>query len=1406
MLSYRTRIASFVFAFLFIAGGLSGLVFYVINSFESTLDAIYNDFNHDMQYDKLLVDVSTLSYSAKTVAMSRNATDLKDFEENKRELEKVLSSIMWMSDETESSNTFKSAIHEFIKNADKVASFGKGGSRAARVAATEKLLEAEFNISNIVTTMHFESMFSMAEKLRKGHKARAATAFYIYGFIAFCLVSCAFLLIYMRRAVERPTDIILEATGRVSSGDLRYRIQEKRTDEFGLIFNRFNHMVESLDMSKQIVERRLNITQLILAMGTLTSKGRTLADVLSKISSLVSEMLSKDVFAIFVHDKESMSYNLSACLSSPESMEGAMLFVEDSSLVKRVVETREPFVLKPGSDDTSIGELAGRSTCFIVTPALHEDEVLGFVVIGAGDEGECDSEEIDTAKVIAATVGVMIRNHTLHEETTARLSQLSMVFELAKDITSLYEPKELLDTISRGVVDLIHSRGCIIRLMEGDSLVPKSISGEGMGSFAYEAMPVGRGVPGWVASNGKPMIVDDVEALSEEMKFQIAARKTALVVPMIKDDVIIGTLGIVDKMDAEEQTTKFSKSDMKLAEGFASISALAIDKALTHEHGIMVAAEMERTEKRMGMLFDNVQVGIITLDENYIIKTANKYVERWADMHAEDMLNKDARQVFHKEGDESFICPHCAAKATFDEGGIYSVNMSKGLNYAELSSYPLKDEHGRIKEAIVVINDTTARVLYEEDIMGLYREVMQANEYIESLIKNSADAIVTTDLKGTVQTWNPAAEEVYGYRRAEVTGSFLPYVPEVDIGKEQESIERIRKGEVLKLETFRKHMDGGIIEASMTLSPIKDISGEIIGISHISRDITDKKRVEKELIRRNQELSRLFFISSAMRGTLDLDRVLHMVLVTVTMSDGLGFNRAVLFLVDEEMMSLSAQLGVGPSNSNEAHKIWHDLAEEGRSLREIMNEIEEGPLEPESLLMKLGVSIEIPLSADSALALSAREKKVINLTGGDGDVPVDVEIRQKLDSDIYACVPLLSRGHVIGVLWVDNKYNRKAITDEDMKFLAGFADQVASAIEAARLFTKVSLAEAELENIFSSISDMVYFTDRNYTIKNVNQAVLDKVGLERDEVVGRKCYQVFHGMDEPWPACPHHKTVETLSPYVLEVEDEFLKGTFISSTAPMFSHDREFMGTVHVVRDISELKELREKLQSVERKAALGEVAAKVAHEIRNPLVSVGGFARRLEGKLDGTMKEYASIIATEAYRLEVILKDILSFVREVRMQKKVVDLNDVVSGILNLMEGEFRAAGNKVEVRLEEEGVFMNIDPDRVREAILNIVVNANQAVQGGTITVSTYREGDRGVLVIEDTGQGVSEDAKEHIFDPFFTTRNTGTGLGLAVTKRIVEENDGSIETDIRPFGSGAVFRVYLPIEEGEHENTGS
>jgi len=681
------------------------------------------------------------------------------------------------------------------------------------------------------------------------------------------------------------------------------------------------------------------------------------------------------------------------------------------------------------------------------------------------------------------------------------------------------------------------------------------------------------------------------------------------------------------------------------------------------------------------------------------------------------------------------------------------------------------------------------------------QRVTEIRENLESIIEDFPDAIVTFGLDGIVTSWNRGAEKMYGFSKEEAIGRFLPFVPGFLIEAEKEIIKRISNGEVLKdFETVRQRKDGSVLDASLTISPIKDTEGRIIGAICISMDISEKKRIEKELVKRNQELSRLFFISSAMRGTLELDRLLRMILTAVTMSDGLGFNRAILFLVDDNKGLLKGAMGVGPASHEEAFQIWSRLYLEKKTLSDIIRDIETGPLRKDSFLDKLSLSIEIPLSAETILVKTVEERRSFNVHDVKGEPFSDFVLIQQLGTQAYAVAPLISRDKVIGVIWVDNHFNRRPIIEEDMRFLSAFSNHVSSVVESARLFEQVALAEQELKNLFDSISDMVFSATKDYVVTKINKAVSEKLGKPPEEIIGKKCYEVLHGRDKPRRKCPHHKTVKTLKPYVGELDEPYLGGTFLTSSSPIFDSSGEFIGTVHIARDITEIKKLQQQLVMAQRMAALGEVAARVAHDIRNPLVSIGGFAKRLEKNLEGNLKEYAEIIAKEVAGLEKILGEILAYVRGVSLEKRVVNINSLVEEVIAVMKSEFDEK-QIVLVRDMNASFEVYADPSNVREALLNILSNAIHAIESnGTISVKTYIEKDYAVIEIKDTGCGISNEILPFIFDPFFTTKGSGnTGLGLTITHKIIEKHNGRIEVESK-LNVGSTFRVFLPLKSEE------
>ncbi|MEW6410824.1 MAG: PAS domain S-box protein [Nitrospirota bacterium] len=684
-----------------------------------------------------------------------------------------------------------------------------------------------------------------------------------------------------------------------------------------------------------------------------------------------------------------------------------------------------------------------------------------------------------------------------------------------------------------------------------------------------------------------------------------------------------------------------------------------------------------------------------------------------------------------------------------------------------------------------------------KDYIESINRLKETRDHLQSIIDNTADAIVTSDLNGIITSWNKGAEKMYGFTAEEAVGKFLPMVPEWLMGEEREFLERIKRGETIRdIETVRRRKDRTIIDIVLTLSPIINSERKVIGISGIAKDITEKKRVEKELIKRMHELSRLYLISKAMRGTLNLDRLLRIILTAVTMGDGLGFNRAMLFLLDEDGTTLKGMMGVGPSSPEEAGRIWSELSENKITLESMIATIGEIS---ESYLDRLMKDIEIDISGErTVMSLTVFEKKPFNIPDAKSDHRVNAFFIERFGTNSFATVPLVAKDKVIGVIVVDNLYSGRPITDDDINTLMMFANHAASSIENAQLFEKIVNAEIEMENIFNTIDDMIFFSDNNYRIKRVNRAMSKRLGFSEDEIIGRKCGELlpfFHRF--------HERAIKTRERIVEEVEDSRMNGVFLSSITPMFNTEGELIGALHVLRDVTEDRRLRRELANSEKMAVLGEMAMKISHEIRNPLVSIGGFARRMVREFDKEKdiekQKATDIIIKEVNRLEGILHDLMSFVKEAPLHLQECNLNSLLSDIVSIFTAESEEKGIRIFKDIPKKEISISVDQEQLKQAIINILKNALQAVgrDGEVFIKAVLQPSPDGKIVlieISDTGRGIEKGAIEHIFDPFFTTKSSGTGLGLAIAHRIIERHGGDIEV-INRKGIGATFIIKLP-----------
>jgi signal transduction histidine kinase len=238
---------------------------------------------------------------------------------------------------------------------------------------------------------------------------------------------------------------------------------------------------------------------------------------------------------------------------------------------------------------------------------------------------------------------------------------------------------------------------------------------------------------------------------------------------------------------------------------------------------------------------------------------------------------------------------------------------------------------------------------------------------------------------------------------------------------------------------------------------------------------------------------------------------------------------------------------------------------------------------------------------------------------------------------------------------------------------------------------------------------------------------------------------------------------------------------------------------------MAELEEANKILQSQkyqliesEKFAAMGKTAASIAHEIKNPLVSIGGFARLVHRKTkDRDNRDSLQIVINETARLENLLQNILSFARPPEPKPEESNLNKLVAEVVRLVGQEIKETKRKIEIKtdLHVGDLIMEFDGDLIKQVVLNLGRNAIQAmVKGGELTLKTDVNGDYAQVIVSDTGVGIPEHVQESLFTPFFTTKSTGTGLGLAVAKQVVVKHGGFIDFHSEQ-DRGSVFTVNLP-----------
>lgn len=338
-----------------------------------------------------------------------------------------------------------------------------------------------------------------------------------------------------------------------------------------------------------------------------------------------------------------------------------------------------------------------------------------------------------------------------------------------------------------------------------------------------------------------------------------------------------------------------------------------------------------------------------------------------------------------------------------------------------------------------------------------------------------------------------------------------------------------------------------------------------------------------------------------------------------------------------------------------------------------------------------------------------------------------------------------------------------------------------------------------LDRVIENVTSGMIGVDAAGRITVFNRAAQEITGFSRDQV-----YQVSY--EEIFPASGRRTALDALhNGFTVTGQEGSLRardGSLLPvryTTAPLRGSEGQLLGALEVFEDLRVIKALEREVQEARTLAALGEMAANVAHEIRNPLGGIGGFAALLERDLGPTdpRQRFVKKIIEGVASLDRIVGDLMLYTRPLHANFRRLELAELVNEILSFFRIKVERDGMDVSITFSapEEPLYAEVDPDLFQEMLLHLAMNAAQAMpEGGHLQVRLYSEGDRIWLTVEDTGEGMSSEAVERLFRPFHSTKTRGTGLGMAIVRKIAEAHQGTVSVESRE-GMGTAIRLSFP-----------